>query len=380
VVSPEASADRRIERGGAPRLYPDRVQGLRRMQAKGRGEVAEGARHRRSAPAWARAFVGLGTLLVLASGGGLFGSTLVADHYTRKISRQDIFADVPAGERAPVKPVRGPLTILLLGSDNFAGDRGYQGVKGQRSDTIILVHINESFRHVYAVSIQRDSYVHVPAAPGWPGGQTRINEALDKGGPALTVRTVQNLVGITIDHVVLVSFAAMRTLTDAVGGVDVYVNRTTHDPEFHRTWRQGWNHLTGEQAEFYVRQRYNLPGSDFDRIKRQQQYLRALVKKATSTGVLTDPFKLNAVLGSVTSALTVDSEMPVKELAWAARNVRPADVTFATLPTAGTLKLDGAAYEGVDHDAVRALGDAINGDDFTRYLAAYPPNDVSGGF
>jgi LCP family protein required for cell wall assembly len=245
----------------------------------------------------------------------------------------------------------------------------------------MLVHIDRSFRHVYAISIQRDSYVDIPAVPGrWGGGKNKINEALNLGGPALAVRTVQNLLGIRIDHVVLVSFDALHKATDAVGGVDVYVDKTTYDDQFHRTWKAGWNHLSGTDAEFYVRQRHGLPASDYDRMKRQQQYLRALMTKATSSGVLSNPFTLDGVLNAVTSSLTVDSGMPVKDLAFAARGLALSDVTFATMPMAGLLQLGGVDYEQVDEAGARALGAAINSDDFTSYVAAYPANNVSHGF
>jgi LCP family protein required for cell wall assembly len=313
-------------------------------------------------------------------GSGAIGVNLLVNHYENRITRQDIFANVPQGERVTAAPVTGPMNILLLGSDNAAGKRGREGVRGQRSDTLMLLHVSRGFDHVVVVSIQRDSYVDVPAVPGWPGGKSKITEALDLGGPALALRTVQDLLGIDIAHVAVVSFEALHKATDAVGGVDVYVDQPVYDKVPRQNWSAGWHHLDGQRAEAYVRQRTGLPASDYDRMKRQQQYIRALVKKATSSGVLTDPFKLDALLNAVTSSITVDKDMPVKELAFAARNIRLKNVTFATMPTLGLLRLNGTDYEQVDTVAAQALGRAINTDDFGPYFAAFPPNDATHGF
>ncbi|HEV7824738.1 MAG TPA: LCP family protein [Mycobacteriales bacterium] len=344
--------------------------------------VRRGSLRRRRRRRWGRILLLLGVGVAVLLGGGVVAGNLVADHYAAAIRRQDILAHVPASERAQDAPVTGPLDILLLGSDNAAGARGKEGVTGQRSDSMMLIHVGRAFRRVVVVSIQRDAYVDIPAVPGrWPGGKAKINQALDLGGPALSIRTVQNLLGIKIDHVVVVGFDALRKVTDAVGGVDVHIDSAIYDPRFPRqTWTVGWHHLDGRRAEAYVRQRYGLPGSDYDRIKRQQQYLHALTAKASSLGVLSSPSRLDALFTAITSSLTVDTTMPVKGLAFAARGLDSGNVTFATMPMSGLLRVGGVDYEQVDADAARALGQAVNTDDFGPYFAAYPPNDATHGY
>src|SRR5438128_1775547 len=164
---------------------------------------------------------------------------------------------------------------------------------------------------------------------------------------------------ISIDHVLKVDFGALRTMTDAVGGVDVYIDQKTYDPRGKYTFPKGWNHLDGAHAEIYVRQRYNLPGSDFDRIKRQQQYLRALLKKATTAGILANPFKLDHLITVVAGALRVDSTMPVKDLAFALRGMTLDKVTFMTLPIASAPKIGGQDVLLPSIAAREALGRAI---------------------
>jgi LCP family protein required for cell wall assembly len=326
----------------------------------------------------------VGIVIVVLGGGGAFAANQIADHLANQVHKDDFLGGVPLNERASAAPsgapVTGPMNILVLGSDNAGNTRAKtQGVDGQRSDSIILFHVNKAFDHVYAFSIERDSYVTVPAAGGWGGGKTKINAALTYGGPALTVRTVQTLLNIKISHVAVVSFTALIRATDAVGGVDVYVDKTTYDNQFHLTWTKGWHHLNGQQAQFYVRQRHGLAGGDYDRMKRQQQLIRALVKQATTAGVLSNPYKLNAVLQAVVASITVDTGMPVKDLAFAARGLSLNAVTFSTLPTNGTLQLAGVDYERVNQTAADALGTALNDDNFTSYLTRYPPNDASHG-
>ena len=138
---------------------------------------------------------------------------------------------------------------------------------------------------------------------------------------------MQKLTGLTIDYPVVVDFAAVRKLTELVGGVDVIVDETTYDesrflpansrypttrcyyqgrPKNCVTFKKGQLHLDGELAEYYVRQRKGLKQGDLDRAKRQQQYLRALMAKAASAGMLTNPKRFDELVVTVASALTVD--------------------------------------------------------------------------
>jgi LCP family protein required for cell wall assembly len=346
--------------------------------------VTVASTRRSKAPRWARLCLIFGIVIVVLAGGGFVAANQVINHYTDEVHKDDILGNIPQNERASQPPsgapVTGPLNILMLGSDNADGSRAKtQNVQGQRADSIILFHIDKGFQHVYAFSIERDSYVKIPASGSWQGGRDKLNASLSYGGRALTVRTVQNLLGIKINYPVVISFAALIKAVDAVGGVDVTVDKTTYDNQMKRTWTKGTHHLTGLDAQQYLRQRHGLNGSDYDRMKRQQQVIRALVSKATTAGVLTNPYRLNGLIQTVISSVVVDQTTPVKDLIFAARGLGLSSVTFSTLKTNGNLLLNNTSYERVDSVAATALGKAITSDDFTTYFKKYPPNDVSHG-
>jgi LCP family protein required for cell wall assembly len=343
------------------------------------------SRQRRKSPLWARLLVLVGVFLMLGSTGVLASVNTLANRYDKKIGRDDPFAAIPAGERGSLEShtsITGPMNILVVGLDNTAGagDRTFQKVYGQRSDTIMLFHIPKSMDRAYAISFPRDSYVDIPAQPGkWDGGKNKINSAFEFGGAPLLIRTVQDLTGLRVDHVLQVDFQGLHKMTDAVGGVDVFVQKTTRDGRSHYVFPAGWNHLDANKAEIYVRQRYGLAEGDFDRVKRQQQYLHALLKKATDAGMITDPVKLDRLLTAATESVTVDKDMRVKDLAFALRGLRVNDVTFITLPFAGYLSTPFGDANKVDEVKAQQLFTSIKDETIDQYLLANPPNDASKG-
>ncbi len=345
-------------------------------------------RHRRApkAPLWARLCVAFGVIVLLTSGSVYAGALLLTSRYESTIQRADLLGNASSKKRGAVK---GPLNILVIGSDSRADEKydpsdpssSGSAVQGERSDTIMLMHIPATLDRGFAISIPRDAYVNVPPVEGrWPGGKDKINAAMMHGGAPHLVRTVQQFTGLTIDHVVLVDFSGLREITDAVGGVDVYVDKQTVDPyRPSRVFKKGLNHLDGETAEAYVRQRKNLPGGDYDRMKRQQQYLHALLTKVTDAGVLTDVGKMDDLLLAVTGSIVVDEGMAVQDLAFALRRIRPGDVTFMTIPMVGGQKINGIWFEMIDEARDRELFAAVKSGTMDAYLLANPPNDVTHG-
>jgi LCP family protein required for cell wall assembly len=335
---------------------------------------SDGERKRRM-PGWARWSLIAGVVILLLAGGGLGAAYALVGHYDSKIARQELLP-TPKGSPtvAPAGKVDGPMNILVVGVDNSGDSRAFQGVYGTRSDTVMLFHLNKELTRADAVSLPRDSYVHIPGH-----GDTKINAAFSYGGAPLLIQTVQDLLSITVDHVVVVNFSALHTVTDAVGGVDVTVDKTVKDERTHYVFKKGVNHLNGKLAEIYVRQRYNLPGSDYDRIKRQQQFLHALLAKATSTGVLTNPVKLDALLSAVTSSLTVDKTFPVRDLAFALRGLSSSAVTFSTLPMSRSEQMGGVDYEIPSTQGISDLSHGLRADDMASYLKKHPPNNVQHG-
>ncbi|MEU4897426.1 LCP family protein [Streptomyces sp. NPDC044780] len=245
----------------------------------------------------------------------------------------------------PVSVVRDAQNILLIGSDNRGGEgNGAYGrdTGTQRSDTTILLHLQAGGKSATAVSIPRDLMVDVPACDGPDGKRTQprfaqFNWAFEFGGAACTIRTVEKLTGIRIDHHVIVDFNGFKRLVNAVGGVEMCLKEPVDDADAHLKLPAGRQVLRGEQALGYVRARYSIgDGSDTERIGRQQEFMASLVKKMQSNGVLLNPAKLYPVLNAATSSLTTDPGLDsLKDLYALVRGVRdiPREkIHFLTIP------------------------------------------------
>ena len=292
-----------------------------------------------------RVLIGLGVLvlvLAVAVGGGIWYLT---DRYAGNVHRVgDVFADLDQSSRpAEASPTdtaaaKGdPVTFLLVGSDTRA-DIAEGDLPDARSDAIMIARFSADHEHAQIVSIPRDSWVDIPGH-----GTSKINAAYAWGGPSLLIQTVEQLTGVRIDHYAAIDFDGLIDVTDALGGIDVTVPETTTNGAF--TFTQGVNHLDGEAARWYVGQRHGLPGGDFDRVKRQQNYLRAMFTKLADQGVFTSPGKLDETLRTVTSAIAVDdglSNTDLLSMAYSLRGLRPGGVDFFTAPVLGT-GMEGAA-------------------------------------
>ncbi|MBW8485014.1 LCP family protein [Actinomadura parmotrematis] len=288
----------------------------------------------------------------------------------------------PEGQR-PGPSAIGTDNWLLVGSDTRA-DAGTTG-KGnddlwkpgrQRSDTIMLLHLPADKKKAYLVSFPRDSWVEVPGY-----GKQKINAAFSYGGPKLLTETVEKLTGVRVDHYGAIDFAGFKAMTDALGGVTVDIKQSVYDPARKKQWQAGRQKLNGEDALLYVRQRYNLPNGDFDRIKRQQAFLRALAGQAADGGTLGNPLKLNRFLEAFTKSITVDDTMSggkLRSLALGLRGLRPADVTFLTAPYKGTGTRGKQSVVLLDPKRSAALFEAIKTADMPGYVAKYGGNKVGG--
>jgi LCP family protein required for cell wall assembly len=292
----------------------------------------------------------------------------------------------------------GPLNILVMGADNptqlvkkptiseLLAD-GHWDVGAYRSDTIMVMHIPADRKRAYVVSIPRDSYVPIYDARGNPHGMNKINAAFSSYGPFGTWRTVEKLTGLHLDHMAIIDYEGFRDLTTAIGGVDVYVPQEVYDSAQNQTWPKGWNHLEGNLALKYVRQRHGLTNGDFDRIDRQQNFMRAVMGKVLEDGTIGNPVKFTHTLEAITSHLTVDqswSSGEIRSLALSLRNLDSDHVRFVTLPLDHYEVVAGAGDVNII-DAARAkeLWQAVTDDSVARYLDKHPedelgdPQDVS---
>ncbi|MGR4883468.1 LCP family protein [Streptomyces sp. LARHCF249] len=245
----------------------------------------------------------------------------------------------------PTHFANGAQNILLIGSDSRSGQdnaRYGQDRGTERSDTTILLHLPADRRSATAVSIPRDLMAEIPECLMADGSRTReqhaqFNWAFQWGGAGCTIRTVERLTGIRIDHHMVIDFRGFKKMVDAIGGVEVCLKQPVDDSEAKLRLPAGRQTLRGEHALGFVRARYSLGnGSDTERMERQQQFLGSLVKKVQSNGVLLNPARLYPLLDAATSSVTTDPGLAslrgLYELVRGVRNIPPDQVKFLTVP------------------------------------------------
>ncbi|MFD7867633.1 LCP family protein [Streptomyces sp. NPDC059783] len=275
-------------------------------------------------------------------------------------------AELKAYEKErPAQVVHDAQNILLIGSDSRAGDNrkyGRDDGGSQRSDTTILLHLAADRKSATAMSLPRDLMVNIPECHKTDKSVSKpqfaqFNWAFEIGGTACTIRTVEKMTGIRIDHYMVVDFSGFKNMVNAVDGVEVCLKEPIDDTSAHLKLPAGRQKLNGEQALGYVRARKSIGnGSDTERMDRQQQFLGALVNKVQSNGVLLNPTRLYPVLDAATKALTTDPGLDsLKDLYDLVRGMRsvPTDrVQFLTVPRQ-SYRLDANRDELVQPDADR---------------------------
>ncbi|MEV5597240.1 LCP family protein [Streptomyces sp. NPDC052496] len=305
------------------------------------GATATGPRPGRRWVRWTA--LGLSGLMLAAAGAGwLLYNKLDGNIRTDHDTRNEL--EKYEAERPRSQP-GGAENVLLIGSDRRSGENhGKYGPDSgtQRSDTTILLHAAADRRSATAVSIPRDLMAHIPGCKRSDGKQsapqfTQFNWAFEFAGAACTIRTVEKMTGIRIDHHMIVDFAGFKKMVDAVDGVDVCLERPVKDDEAHLRLPAGWQTLRGEDALGYVRARKSLgDGSDTQRMERQQQFLAALVNKVQSNGVLLHPGRLYPLLDAATSSLTTDEDLAslrgLYEWVRGMRSIPTDKVQFLTVP------------------------------------------------
>ena len=232
-----------------------------------------------------------------------------------------------------------PINFLLLGSDARGKERA-------RTDTIILLHLDVEKKKAVLLSMPRDMRVKIPER-----GYNKVNAAHVYGGPELMVRTVEDFTGFSIHHYVETDFKGFKKMVDALGGVDIYIDKPMKDRMAGAYFSRGYYTLNGTQALAYVRSRHT-PAGDFDRVKRQQGFLRALYKKAKAPVSLT---KLPQLVNFFAENTTTDlSTTELLSLASLIRSIQEEDIETFTLP--GTPKMiKGISYVIPDEPKIQAI-------------------------
>ncbi|MGW3286774.1 LCP family protein [Streptomyces sp. NPDC001002] len=276
------------------------------------------------------------------------------------------------------------INILLIGTDKRTGagntKYGDAGSVGH-ADTTILLHVSKDRSNATALSIPRDLITDIPDCPTSqddgsskviPGStDVRFNTSLgqDERTPSCTMRTVTELTGITPDNFMVADFNAVKTLTDAVGGVEVCLAKDIDDPDSHLKLSKGTHNISGEQALAFVRTRHSVGfGGDLSRITLQQQFLSALMRKLKSNSTLTNPTKMLKLAETGTKALTVDSKLDsigkLKDLGLELGKLNPKNLTFTTVPV-------------VDNPAEKVAATVVLNDTTAPQVFDMIKNDVS---
>ena len=264
--------------------------------------------------------------------------------------------------------VKGPgKNILLLGSDTRSGSEAAL-VSGSRADTIMLMHIPADGKGVYIISIMRDTWVNIPGY-----GAAKINAALNYGGISLQVATVENLVGVKIDHVAEIEFEGFKSLVNAIGGVDVQVPFAFTSNVW--TFTPGLMHLNGSGALSFVRERYSFADGDYQRVRNQRAFLRGLYNTMKAKGALSNVASFQSSIESLTDYMRVDSGLNAAQIAQIAAPVLTSGDTtmrMTTLPNAGPgWSYDGQSIVIVNQAANANLSYALQNDTIDQFMATY---------
>ncbi|MCZ2526880.1 LCP family protein [Streptomyces sp. HB2AG] len=243
-----------------------------------------------------------------------------------------------------------PLNILLLGSDSRASKENQElgGAKkdaGRKplADVQMLLHVSPDRSNASVVSIPRDTRVKIPKCTDpddgtvYPETDDTINSSLQHGGPGCTVAAWEELTGIPVDHFMMIDFAGVVSMADAVGGVPVCVDANVEDSDSGLKLTEGDHTIRGEQALQWLRTRHGFEdGSDIGRTHGQHMYLNAMIRQLKSGTKLTDPGKLTSLAEAATKALTVDDGLgSVKKLYDLGEQLQkiPTDrITMTTMP------------------------------------------------
>ena len=232
----------------------------------------------------------------------------------------------------------------------------------------MLMHIPADGKGVYIISIMRDTWVNIPGY-----GPAKINAALNYGGISLQVATVENLVGVKIDHVAEIEFEGFKSLVNAIGGVDVQVPFAFTSNVW--TFTPGLMHLNGSGALSFVRERYSFADGDYQRVRNQRAFLRGLYSTMKAKGALSNVASFQSSIESLTDYMRVDQGLNAAQIAQIAAPVLTSGDTtmrMTTLPNAGPgWSYDGQSIIFVDQAANAQLAHALQHDTMDQFMATY---------
>ncbi|MFJ5049575.1 LCP family protein [Streptomyces sp. NPDC088719] len=352
---------------------PEAPEGGRRA-AHGRGGSGGGARARSSRRApksakrrvlrWSACVL---AVLILGTGGAGY---LYYEHLNGNIKKEDLtLGDKQMADHKANAAGQTPLNILLIGSD-ARDSKANQKLGGAKetfgapplADVQMLLHISADRSNLSVISMPRDTMLKMPkcTAPDgevFPASTTEVqtNQSLGRGGPGCTVATWYELTGIRIDHFMMIDFAGVVSMADAIGGVpvcvDANINSRGRDGKGSGLkLEKGTTYVQGERALQWLRTRYGFEdNTDLGRAKAQHQYMNSMVRQLRKGTKLTDPAKLMNLAEAATEALTVDKGLDtvkkLYDLAEEFKKVPTKRITMSTMPNVyGTGTNNGRVY------------------------------------
>ncbi|GAA3905686.1 hypothetical protein Aau02nite_82320 [Amorphoplanes auranticolor] len=360
------------------------------------------------APLWARLCAIFGCVLMVLSGGALVTSQVLVSRYADAVQTKDLFGNAASGAtKQQVSDIKGPLNILLVGIDPR------NDTTAPLSDSIIVVHVPKGLKQAYLYSIPRDLRVEIPPfeKTNFRGGTAKINAAMSYGssigggkhdvaqGFDLLAKTVSKLTGIKkFDAGAIINFNGFQKIVNAMGGVTMTIDQNVKSEHLQpngkprprkaecptsgncehpytgpqKQYKKGTYHLEGWEALDYVRQRYGLPRSDYDRQRHQQQFIKAMASQALSKDVVTNPIKLDKVLKAAGDTLIFDGNgHSVVDWGLALKNLRAEDMTLVKLP--GRSLITNGRYQGEALDAsAEEFFASVQSDTISSFLIEHP--------
>ncbi|MCW3841791.1 LCP family protein [Micromonospora yasonensis] len=357
----------------------------------------------RGVPRWAKVCTIFGVALMVLSGSVLVGYQALVSRYEGAVGKADLFGDQAAGANEKKSDIKGPLNILLVGIDPRKPETP------PLADSIMILHVPAGMDRGYLFSLPRDLRVDIPEFPkaNYSGGTDKLNAAMSYGsrvpgqnpdaarGFELLAKTVQQVTGIPrFDAGAIINFTGFKNIVDAMGGVDMYIERDVKSE--HRKpdgtmrqlrpggggylgpqaeYKKGNAHLNGWQALDYVRQRYpknGVPDADYGRQRHQQQFVKAMVNQAFSADVVTNPIKLDKVLRAAGHSLIFNGRgHSVVDFALALKGIRSDSIETIKLP-GGPVTIDGA-YKGEKFQSVAEdFFAALNNEQIDAFMLEHP--------
>jgi LCP family protein required for cell wall assembly len=260
-------------------------------------------------------------------------SALAFGTVTASINKIDVFSGI---DKRPEKKSTA-MNYLLVGSDTREGLSKAElkalrvgsvaTAAGKRSDTMLLVHISKARDKAVMISIPRDTFALIPEHTSKsgkliPAAYSKINSSFNWGGAPLLIQTIEEMTELKIDHYIEINFDGFARIVDSIGGVEVCTKKNINDPKSHLILEAGVHTLNGIESLKYVRTREFDGLGDLGRMQRQQAFMSAVLRKATSAGVLLNPVTMASFINSSLSAVTTDSELKNSDLIALAKQMK----------------------------------------------------------